>query len=193
MLAVSERDKVTPSHVSPGQERWDGPAAGVVVTVQRDLVLRAMDGDADAFAQLMRLSAPRLHGVARLILRDHDRAEDAVQDAFIKAWKSIRALREPDAWDAWLRRLTVRVCYRHVEKDRRRVEVEVAALPADEPVPDASVDVAGRDWVVDQLERLDIDQRAVFALHYYLDLPMREVAEILDIRSGPPPHGCIGD
>ena len=145
-----------------------------------------MRGDADAFTQLVRAAAPRLNGVANLILRDPDRAKDAVQEAFIAAWKDMRALRDPDAWDAWLRRLTVRTCYRLARKDRRRTEVEVGVIPTYHSVriPDASADVADREWVVTELGRLDIDQRSVIALHYYLDLPMREVAEILDIPFG---------
>jgi RNA polymerase sigma-70 factor (ECF subfamily) len=154
--------------------------------MQRDLVLQAKNGDADAFTELVRVSAPRLHGVARLILRDPDRAKDAVQDAFIAAWQDIRALREPEAWDAWLRRLTVRMCYRLAKKDRRRVQVEIGVIPSEDSVriPDASADVAAREWVFVELCRLDIDQRSVIALHYYLDLPLREVAEILDIPFG---------
>ena len=97
--------------------------------MQRDLVEQAKRGDADAFTQLVRASAPRLNGVANLILRDPDRAKDAVQEAFIAAWKDMRALRDPEAWDAWLRRLTVRTCYRHVKRDRRRTEVEVGVIP----------------------------------------------------------------
>jgi len=160
--------------------------AAAVTSMQRDLVERAKRGDADAFTQLVRAAAPRLAGVANLILRDPDRAKDAVQEACIAAWKDMRALRDPDAWDAWLRRLTVRTCYRHAKRDRRRAEVEVGVIPtaASVRVPDASADVADREWVVSELGRLDIDQRSVIALHYYLDLPMREVAEILDIPFG---------
>ena len=166
--------------------RREEPGAVAVTSTQRDLVEQAMRGDADAFTQLVRAAAPRLNGVANLILRDPDRAKDAVQEAFIAAWKDMRALRDPDAWDAWLRRLTVRTCYRLARKDRRRTEVEVGVIPTYHSVriPDASADVADREWVVTELGRLDIDQRSVIALHYYLDLPMREVAEILDIPFG---------
>ena len=166
--------------------RREEPGAVAVTSTQRDLVEQAMRGDADAFTQLVRAAAPRLNGVANLILRDPERAKDAVQDAFIAAWKDMRALRDPDAWDAWLRRLTVRTCYRLARKDRRRTEVEVGVIPTYHSVriPDASADVADREWVVTELGRLDIDQRSVIALHYYLDLPMREVAEILDIPFG---------
>jgi RNA polymerase sigma-70 factor (ECF subfamily) len=154
--------------------------------MQRDLVERAKTGDADAFTQLVKASSPRLAGVAYLILRDPDRAKDAVQEAFIAAWKDMRALRIPEAWDAWLRRLTVRACYRLAKNERRRMHVEVDAMPTEDRVlvPDASAHVADREWVLAELGRLEIDQRSVIALHYYLDLPMREVATILDIPFG---------
>jgi RNA polymerase sigma-70 factor (ECF subfamily) len=154
--------------------------------MHRELVERAKKGDADAFTQLVRASAPRLAGFATLILRDRERAKDAVQEALVAAWKDMGALRDPDAWDAWLRRLTVRACYRLAKKERRRMQIEVAVIQTEDGIrlPDASAHVADREWVLAELSRLDIDQRSVIALHYYLDLPMREVAAILDIPFG---------
>ena len=92
-------------------ERGDGPRDEVVALMQRALVVRAREGDLDAFSQLVKLSFPRLERVADLILRDADRAQDAVQEALMRAWRDLRALRDPDAWDAWMRRLTVNACY----------------------------------------------------------------------------------
>jgi RNA polymerase sigma-70 factor (ECF subfamily) len=146
--------------------------------MQRELVERARGGDLEAFTQLVKVAFPRLKGVAYLILRDPDRAEDAVQDALVAAWQDLRALRDPDAWDAWLRRLLVRTCYRFAKKDRRRTQVElhVRPDPAGDRSADATADVAERAWI--------LDERSIIVLHYYLDLPMREVAEILDIPYG---------
>ncbi len=75
-------------------ESAGGTRAEAVTSMQRELVERARSGDADAFTQLVRASAPRLAGVADLILRDRDRAQDAVQEACIAAWKDMRALRD---------------------------------------------------------------------------------------------------
>ena len=154
--------------------------------MQRALVERAKDGDVDAFTQLAEASFRRLDGVATLILHDSDRAQDAVQEALLKAWRGMRALRDPDAWDAWLRRLTVRACYDVARREWRRDRMEVAVEP--DPATVASTDdtagVVDRDWLGRELMRLNIDQRAVIVLHYYLDLAVSEVAEILDIPYG---------
>jgi RNA polymerase sigma factor (sigma-70 family) len=154
--------------------------------MQRELVERAQAGDLDAFTDLVKAFAPRLRGVANLILRDSDRAQDAVQDALLMAWRDIRALRDAEAFESWLRRLTVRACYGVAKKERRRdrVELHVAPDPRSSSTPDASNELIERDWLYEVLGRLAIDQRAVVVLHYYLDLPVNEVAEILDIPYG---------
>jgi RNA polymerase sigma-70 factor (ECF subfamily) len=154
--------------------------------MQRELVARAQAGDHDAFADLVRASFPRLYGAARLILRDPDRAQDAVQEAYMLAWRHVRALRDPGAWDAWLHRLTVRACYRSARTMRRRDLVELHILPDVEPstTGDFAFSVAQRDLLGRALGRLPIDQRAVMVLHFYVDLPLPEVADILDIPVG---------
>lgn len=70
---------------------------------QRGLVERARKGDHDAFTALVDLTLVRLDSVARLIVRDPELARDAVQDTFIRAWRDLPGLRDPDRFDAWLR------------------------------------------------------------------------------------------
>ena len=154
--------------------------------MQRALVVRAREGDLDSFSQLVKLSFPRLERVAYLILRDADRAQDAVQDALMRAWRDLRALRDPDAWDAWMRRLTVNACYDVARKDKRRrtVEVHVEPDPATAGTSDSTAEIGDRDWLGRELARLDLDQRVVLVLHYYLDQTVAEVAQILDIPYG---------
>ena len=154
--------------------------------MQRELVERARSGDLGAFSDLARASITQLYAVATLILRDSDRAEDAVQDALVLAWQGIHALREPDAWEAWLHRLTVRACYKHARKERRRISVELPGLPERELFgePDPAASVVDHDVLMHEIGRLPIDQRSVMVLHYYLDQPLSKTAEILDIPVG---------
>jgi RNA polymerase sigma-70 factor (ECF subfamily) len=154
--------------------------------MQRALVERAQSGDHEAFSVLVRTSYPRLHGVATLVLRDRDRAQDAVQDALVLAWRHIRALRDADAWDAWLYRLTLRACNREARTLRRRDVVELHVEPDRHPV--VETDLAGimsdREVLTAALDRLPYDQRVVMVLHFHLDLPLTEAATILDIPVG---------
>ena len=151
--------------------------------MQRELVERAQAGDHEAFTVLVRASSGRAYGVANLVLRDDDLAQDAVQEALVQAWRHVRALRDPDAWEAWLHRLVVRACYRLAQRTRRRslVEIHVDADPAQDGVIDFALSVAERDRIGRMLGRLPIDQRAVMVMHFYLDLPLAEAAEVLDI------------
>jgi RNA polymerase sigma-70 factor (ECF subfamily) len=153
---------------------------------QRELVERARSGDLDAFDDLARASITRLYAIATLILRDTQRAQDAVQDALLAAWQDSHAIRDPDAWDAWLHRLTVRACYKVARRERRRIGVEVPeAVDADVVgIPDHASLVVERDRLDREVGRLPIDQRAVMVVHYYLDQPISVVAEILDIPVG---------
>lgn len=157
-----------------------------VASMQHELVERAQSGDHEAFAQLAKASFPRLYRTANLILRDSESAKDAVQDALMQAWRHIRAIRDPASWDAWLHRITVRACYKVARKEKRRnlVELHVTPDPVEARVPDTSAGIDERDRLGRELDRLDIDQRTVIVLHFYLDLPLVDVAEILDIPAG---------
>jgi len=153
--------------------------------MQVELVERARSGDHEAFAILAKESFGRLYGAAKLILRDQDRAQDAVQEALVLAWKHVRAIRDPEAWDAWLYRLTVRACYRLARSAKRRdvleLHVEVDREPAGH---DFTGQLVERDRLGRELGRLPVDQRAVMVLHFYLDLPLTEAASVLDIPVG---------
>ena len=160
--------------------------AEAVAHMTRELVRRAIEGDHDAFSSLVDASVDRLYAVATLILRDPDRAQDAVQEALMSAWKDVRALRDPDAWDAWLHRITVWACYKAAKKERRRKTVELKLVPDPERAtsPDSASALANRDLVERRLNDLPIDHRAVIVLRFYLDLPLDEVGDILDIPVG---------
>src|SRR2546422_5921978 len=99
--------------------------------MQRDLVIRARSGDHDAFSTLAAGAVDRLHRTARLILRSDDRAADAVQESLLAAWLHIRAVRDPDRFDAWLHRLLVHACYREARRGKQREVVEIHVTAPD--------------------------------------------------------------
>ena len=151
---------------------------------QRGLVERARRGDHDAFTELARGAVTRLDGAARLILRDPELARDAVQEALIRAWRDLPRLRDPERFDAWLHRLTVNTCLDLARRRRRRV-IEVELTPIDAPsVADVSATLADRELVEGAMRRLDESGRAIVVLHYFLGMPLTEVAATLGIPVG---------
>ena len=150
----------------------------------RSLVLRAQQGDHEAFASLVIHTVPALDKLARLITRDPELAKDAVQESLIRAWRGLRGLRDPDRFDAWLSRLTVRACVALAMSHKRRsVEVDIpdVDLPAEQDIASA---VAERAFVDAALARLEPDRRALVVLHAYLGMPLPEAAETLGIPLG---------
>jgi RNA polymerase sigma-70 factor (ECF subfamily) len=152
--------------------------------VDRDLVEAAQRGDREAFVDLVRPRADRLFAIAQRILRDVDRAEDAFQDALVIAWRDLRAIRDPDRFDAWLQKLLINVCIRQASRERRRV-ANLRTLPIDGPAaPDELLTLADRDQLEQGFRRLSIDQRVVLTLHHFSGYAPSEIAEILGIPPG---------
>jgi RNA polymerase sigma-70 factor (ECF subfamily) len=152
--------------------------------VDRDLVEAAQSGDREAYVDLIRVRTDRLFTIAQRILRDIDRAEDALQDALVIAWRDLRGLRDPDRFDAWLQRLVINVCIAQATRERRRT-ANLRVLPLDGPVaPDELLSVAERDLLERGFRRLPPEQRAILVLHHYLGYAPSEIAETLGIPSG---------
>ncbi|HYN70339.1 MAG TPA: sigma-70 family RNA polymerase sigma factor [Candidatus Eisenbacteria bacterium] len=151
----------------------------------RDLVVRAREGDRDAFSELAARSIGRLTATARMILRDEYAAQDAVQDTFVEVWRSLPGLREPDRFDAWVRRLLVRACFKGARSSKRVNAVEIRLTAGDEPViPGVERDLDIHDQLERGLARLSAEQRAVVVLVHYLDLPLADAAQALGIPLG---------
>jgi RNA polymerase sigma-70 factor, ECF subfamily len=154
--------------------------------MDRDLIERAKHGDKDAFTSLVLRHGDRLYSVAFRILRDASRAEDAVQQAFLTAWRELRTLRDAHRLEAWLYRLLVNACFAEIRHTRRwQPGLRVITDPEIGPsTDDTQVSVALRDELERAFRRLSAEQRAVLAMHHYLGLSGAEIADALGISAG---------
>lgn len=151
---------------------------------QRGLVERAQRGDHDAFAVLAGGAIARLDAAARLILRDGELARDAVQEAMVRSWRDLPTLRDVDRFDAWLHRLLVNACL-DIMRRRRRRAVEVELTPIFTPITaDFTSAVVDRDLLDRGLRALEPGWRAIVVLHYFLGMPLPDVASALGIPLG---------
>ncbi len=152
------------------------------MNLQPELVRRARDGDHGAFDALVRPEIERLYGLAGLLLPDRARAEDAVQEALLRAWRDLPKLREVEKFSAWLRRLVVNAAHDEGRRLGRRRR-EVARAPHhDRSGADEMAGLLDRDELSQAFRRLKEEERAVIALRYYLDLSTVDAAATLGIR-----------
>jgi RNA polymerase sigma factor (sigma-70 family) len=150
-------------------------------------VLRARKEDADAFRVLVDRYRHQAHEVALRIVRSPEAAEEAAQDAFVRAWKSLDGFRHDARFSTWLYRIVTRCALdalrRARRRDRRETELApeaMAALPDPSPAPEGV-----RRMRLDRiLGELDPVPRAVVTLFYLRDLSVEEIGTILDLPTG---------
>jgi RNA polymerase sigma-70 factor (ECF subfamily) len=144
----------------------------------------AQRGDEEAFADLARVVGDRLMAIAYRILRDVDRAEDAVQQTLVTAWRELPMLRDPDRFDAWLRRILVHACYAEARR-RRAWAANIRVIPVDgSDGRDDLASVVDRDRLERGFRRLSPEQAAIFVLHHYVGLSLPEIADELGVPLG---------
>ena len=150
----------------------------------RELVVRAQSGDRDAFASIVHATSDRMFATAHRILDDSGLAQDAVQDALLAAWRQLPQLRDPDRFEAWIRRLLVRACYGEARR-RYSWRANIRPIPMEGPAaPDELGSLVDRDALDRAFRRLSVEHRAVFVLHHHEGLPLVEIAEALGIPAG---------
>jgi RNA polymerase sigma factor (sigma-70 family) len=144
-----------------------------------DLIARARAGDKTAFGDLLR---PVIGPAARLaygMLLDRAEAEDVVQEAAIKAWRRLGNLRAGGGFAPWFLGIVANQC-RTVRRTRWWSVLGLRQTTASGQTGPEDVALRGAD-LQRALSALPADQRAAVLLHFYLDLPLDEVAGILGI------------
>lgn len=152
--------------------------------MERNLVELAQRGDRDAFAALVRAVGDPFFALAYRILRDADAAQDAYQEAMIIVWQQLPALRDPERFEAWGRRILVNRCYAET-RHRSRWSVPSSVAGINEPLAESAEPAFDdRDELEQAFRSLSVEHRAVFVLHHHVGLPLVEVARTLDIPEG---------
>jgi RNA polymerase sigma factor (sigma-70 family) len=148
------------------------------MTGEPDLISRATAGDKVAFEALL---GPIVAPAARLayaMLQDRAEAEDVVQEAAVKAWRKLGTFRPGADFKPWFLAIVANQC-RMVRRTSWWSVLRLDRMPADRSGSETN-SVVSMD-LRRALLALPSDQRAAIALHFYLDLPLDEVAEVLGV------------
>jgi RNA polymerase sigma-70 factor (ECF subfamily) len=157
---------------------------------EADLVVRARRGDADACRGLVELHQEVAFRTAYLVLGDAAEAEDATQEAFVKALAALDRFRAGAAFRPWLLAIVANTARNRRRAAARRTNLELRARPEEErrpsePSPEELVlDAERRREVLDALNRLSADDRLVLGARYFLDLGEAEIAALAGVARG---------
>lgn len=161
-----------------------GPGGAWSRQEEFEWVEAARQGDADAFRWLVERHRDRAYGLALRILRSAADAEDAAQEAFVRAWRALPGFRGESGFSTWLYRIVAHQSFDRLERLKRQRDREVAidrvAPPAAEAESDADSRTRARR-LERLLEALSPIQRAAVTLYYWQDQSVGEVALALGI------------
>lgn len=151
-----------------------------VVPPDADLVTSVIAGDIDAFTILVQRYRDPCFRFALRILGNRDDAEEALQEAFVRAFRAISTCRERARFGAWLYQILVNECRtrgtRRTRRDRHLVEVS-----PDLADPGPQRDSAVGEEIEYALAQLVPEQREAFLLKYVEELSYEEIAEITGV------------
>lgn len=152
------------------------------------LVRRALEGDADAYGDLVERYLAHLHGIILEIVRQPDAVEDLVQDVLCATYQQLATLRDPDRFAAWLR--TVAVNRAHDWQRRQQVkrdlgtQAQIAQLYRPNSLPDEMAARQERDAALwEAMDHLAPELRRVLVLHYIEGCPIRSTARFLGVSA----------
>lgn len=157
------------------------------VTEENGLLIRARDGDVVAFEHLVRLHDDRMRALAYRMTGDRDAMDDVLQDAYVKAFRSMSGFRGDARFATWLHRIVATTCIDHARRRMRRAEDELAeeSVPSGGRAGDVTADVVVRRTDLRRaLDRLPPDQRVALLLVDGDGLSYHEAGDALGVPAG---------
>lgn len=168
----------------------DGDGAGAVSDPLAELVTRAQRGDRGAFARLVTETQDNVYNLAYRVLGQPQEAQDAAQDALVRAWRALPQFRGQSKFATWLYRITVNTCLnrrRSLRPQLQQVDADDALGLVADPDADPQASAVAREqaevvWAA--VEQLPEKYRLVITLFYQQELSYQEIAELLSLPLG---------
>jgi RNA polymerase sigma-70 factor (ECF subfamily) len=159
--------------------------SGQPTETELELIAKAQQGDRQAFGELVRRHREGVINVVYRMYGDVNLAEDAAQEAFIRAWQHLLDYRPRSPFRNWVYRIATNVALDMLRRERETVDVDTLSLASSEEGPEATVEGEERGERVRQaVLALPPASRVVLVLREYEGLSYREIADTLDIPIG---------
>jgi RNA polymerase sigma-70 factor (ECF subfamily) len=153
-----------------------------------DLIERFKKSDTAAFQVLVRKYQDRVYNLCRYLLQDPQKAQDAAQDVFLKAYRGLKDFRPDFSIYTWLYRIAMNTCLDYKKKLRREVsrsEPLAEDLPSDEPFPEQLYESMEITAVIQlALQKLPKKLSAAIVLREIEGLSYKEIADVLHTSMG---------
>ncbi len=155
---------------------------------EREMYRAAIHGDREAFEMIIRTQSRALFAIAYGILQNHEEAEDAVQEALVKAWKSHWRVRDPERFPAWLC-MIARHRARDVFRRRRTVPLPNEAIESLASETNGNSNTNKSDELLDRqlhsaLAALPELHRSALMLRYFEEMDYQSIEQLLGLTNG---------
>ncbi|NUP03586.1 MAG: RNA polymerase sigma factor SigM [Nonomuraea sp.] len=158
-----------------------------------ELLTAHTNGDPHAFSEIVKRHRDRMWAVALRTLGDPDEAADAVQDAFVSAYRKAASFRGEAAVTTWLHRIVVNACLDRMRRKSVRPVADdelIEAAERESPLPDQTVEREVSMEVSAALKLLPADQRAALVLVDMMGYSVEDAAQVLGVPSGTVKSRC---
>ena len=145
-----------------------------------ELVELAKLGDKPAFDEVIRICAPDLFKIAMPILKNKDDADDAVCETVVKAYENIRKLKDSSLFKTWITRILINQANTIYKRRKKIVYLDETMQAAQY---EDAYDLGDSDLSI-AVSGLKLELRTVIVLHYFQDMKIKEIAEVLQVPAG---------
>ncbi len=148
----------------------------------RELIEKFLDNDEDAFVGLMTKYQRLLFHTVKGVLLNNDEAQEITQEAFIRAFKKLKHLKDPDRFRSWLLRIALNLAYDRIKREADIIEFDDSFMS---PTTDSEEKIIARDLaekIKTIIGKLAPRQRMILSLHLFREMKPAEIAEILELN-----------
>lgn len=149
-----------------------------------ELIRQFKNGEINGYNEIVRKYQQQVYWIIRRIVQDHDETDDITQEVFIKVYSALRNFREESNLFTWLYRIATNFALNHVKKVKAKgtvsLELVTGQIESKDKQTDEILDEDRKRKILEAaIETLPPQQRAVFNMRYYDELPYDEISSIL--------------